>query len=116
MFTFDLQKTYNPDQPVKVTVSSRLGGATLVLPSNYVGVLNICSTGGWISVSDKVKSRLTIFSEQKGVRNCFIGDVMQEGYGEHLHLFCLLMEVNLHGAPIACYYRTRRMAGFNCIY
>lgn len=69
-----------------IKVVSHNAGATLVIPPTFTGPLTIGSRNGGTTISDRIKGQLTAFSETKGVRSYFVGDLMKEGFSESISL------------------------------
>jgi hypothetical protein len=58
------------------------GDIFLNLPRSFHGPLLLKIKDGKIRFSEEVQAQITTFSEDKGIRKCFLGEFVAEEYGE----------------------------------
>lgn len=69
------------DQIYDLKLSASHGSITLVVPTSFQGLLTINSAHSWVKYSDALTPRMRTFSDVKGIRKCFVGDLGDSDFG-----------------------------------
>lgn len=70
---------------MKVTVSSQHGGVRVGLPRSFVGLITTSTKHGWVTHSSEIAPHIAVYSEVKGDRKAFMGELDASNISEISH-------------------------------